>query len=102
MTPAALERLLRRLSSSTLLELADTIRKAALLLDRGRPDDGLAALAAAAEILGASPSPQPSSDALDLLERAAYDLERGWPAAALDVAARAVRIIESMTQEISQ
>ena len=102
MTPAALERLLRRLSSSTLLELADTIRKAALLLDRGRPDDGLAALAAAAEILGASPSPRPSSDALDLLERAAYDLERGWPAAALDVAARAVRIIESMTQEISQ
>ncbi len=102
MTPAALERALRRLPSSELLEAADALRKAALLLDRGRPDDGLAALAAAAELLGASPSPQPSSDALALLSRAAYDLEHGWPAAALDAAARAVRIIESMTQEISQ
>ncbi len=103
MTPAALERALRRLPSSELLEAADALRKAALLLDRGRPDDGLAALAAAAELLGASPSyPTTPTAALDLLERAAYDLERGWPAAALDVAARAVRIIESMTQEISQ
>ena len=102
MNAAAVERALRRLPSSALLEAADALRKAALLLDRGRPDDGLAALAAAAELLAGSSSPQPSSDALDLLERAAYDLERGWPAAALDVAARAVRIIESMTQEISQ
>lgn len=103
MTPAALERLLRRLSSSTLLELADALRRAAFSLDRGRPDDGLAALAAAAELLAGSPSPSTTpSDALDLLERAAYDLEKGWHAAALDAAARAVRIIESMTQEISQ
>ena len=94
MTPAALERLLRRLSSSTLLELADTIRKAALLLDRGRPDDGLAALAAAAEILGASPShPTTPSAALDLLDRAAFDLRQGWHAAAYDCAARATHLI---------
>ena len=102
MSAAVIERALRRLPSDRLLNAADVLRRAALMTDRGRPDEALAALAAAAEILGASPSPQPSSDALDLLERAAYDLERGWPAAALDVAARAVRIIESMTQEISQ
>ena len=102
MNAASIERVLRRLPADQLLQLADAIRKAALLLDRGRPDDGLAALAAAAELLAGSPSPQPSSDALDLLERAAYDLEKGWHAAALDAAARAVRIIESMTQEISQ
>lgn len=94
MTPAALERLLRRLPSSTLLEAADALRRAALALDRGRPDDGLAALAAAAEILGASPSPPSTpSAALDLLDRAAYDLRQGWPAAALDAAARATHLI---------
>ena len=102
MNAASIERALRRLPSSTLLELADAIRKAALLLDRGRPDAALAELASAAELLAGSPSPQPSSDALALLSRAAFDLERGWTCAALDAAARAVRIIESMTQEISQ
>lgn len=103
MNAASIERVLRRLPADQLLQLADAIRKAALLLDRGRPDDGLAALAAAAELLAGSPSPSTTpSDALDLLERAAYDLEKGWHAAALDAAARAVRIIESMTQEISQ
>ena len=98
MSAAALERLLRRLPADQLLEAADAIRRAALSFDRGRPDDGLAALAAAAELLADAPSPQPSSrpttDALDLLERAAYDLEKGWHAAALDAAARAVRMIE--------
>jgi streptomycin 6-kinase len=96
MNAAALERLLRRLSSSTLLELADAIRKAALLLDRGRPDDGLAALAAAAELLGDAPSPSPPStptDAITLLDRARFDLERGWHAAAYDCAARATHLI---------
>ena len=95
MNAASIERVLRRLPADQLLQLADAIRKAALLLDRGRPDDGLAALAAAAELLGASPSPSPKpSDALDLLERAAYDLEKGWHAAAYDAATRAVRMIE--------
>jgi HEPN domain-containing protein len=94
MTPAALERALRRLPSSALLEAADALRKAALLLDRGRPDDGLAALAAAAELLAGSSSPQPSSDAITLLDRARFDLEHGWHAAAYDAAVRAVRMIE--------
>ena len=103
MNAAALERLLRRLPADQLLEAADSLRKAALLLDRGRPDAALAELASAAELLSGSPQPPTTpSDALDLLERAAYDLEKGWHAAALDAAARAVRIIESMTQEISQ
>ena len=94
MSAAVIERALRRLPSDRLLNAADALRRAALLLDRGRPDDGLAALAAAAEILGASPSPQPSSDALDLLDRAAFDLRQGWHAAAYDAAVRAVRMIE--------
>lgn len=93
MNAAALERLLRRLPSSALLAVADALRKAALSFDRGRPDEALACLASAAELLGSSPSPQPSSDALALLSRAAYDLEHGWPAAAYDCAARATHLI---------
>jgi hypothetical protein len=94
MTPVALERLLRRLPSDRLLELADTIRKAALLLDRGRPDDGLAALAGAAELLADAPSrPSTPSAAITLLDRARFDLERGWHAAAYDCAARATNLI---------
>ena len=94
MSAAALERLLRRLPADQLLQLADAIRKAALLLDRGRPDDGLAELASAAELLAAAPSyPSTSSDALDLLDRAAFDLRQGWPAAAYDAAARATHLI---------
>ena len=103
MSAAALERLLRRLPADQLLEAADAIRRAALMTDRGRPDAALAELASAAELLAAAPSyPSTSSDALDLLDRAAFDLRQGWHAAAYDCAARAVRIIESMTQEISQ
>ena len=95
MSAAVIERALRRLPSDRLLELADTIRKAALLLDRGRPDDGLAALAAAAELLADAPSPSTTpSAALDLLDRAAFDLRQGWTAAAYDAAVRAVRMIE--------
>ena len=97
MTPAELERALRRLPSSTLLEAADALRKAALSFDRGRPDAAMTELASAAELLADAPSPQPSSrpttDALDLLERAAYDLEKGWHAAAYDCAARATHLI---------
>ena len=96
MTPAALERLLRRLPSDRLLNAAEALRRAALMLDRGRPDEALAALGAAAEILGASPSPSPKpSDALDLLERAAYDLEKGWTAAAYDCLGRAMRLLST-------
>jgi hypothetical protein len=94
MTPVALERLLRRLPSSALLAAADAIRRAALMTDRGRPDAALAELASAAELLADAPSP-PSTPtaALDLLERAAYDLEKGWHAAAYDCAARATHLI---------
>ena len=95
MNAASIERVLRRLPADQLLQLADALRRAAFSLDRGRPDDGLAALAAAAEILGASPSPPSTpSAALDLLDRAAFDLRQGWHAAAYDAAVRAVRMIE--------
>jgi hypothetical protein len=36
-----------------------------------------------------------AGEALDLLERAAFDLRQGWPEAALDAAARALRMLES-------
>ena len=94
MSAAVIERALRRLPSDRLLNAADALRRAALMTDRGRPDAALAELASAAELLAGSPSPQPSSDALALLSRAAFDLERGWTCAALDAAARAVRMIE--------
>ena len=94
MNAAAVERALRRLPSSALLEAADALRKAALMTDRGRPDEALAALAGAAELLAGSPSPSTTpTAALDLLERAAYDLEKGWHAAAYDCAARATHLI---------
>lgn len=34
-----------------------------------------------------------AGEALDLLERAAFDLRQGWPEAALDAAARAVEVL---------
>lgn len=34
-----------------------------------------------------------AGEALDLLERAAFDLRHGWPEAALDAAARAVEVL---------
>ena len=95
MSAAVLERALRRLPSDRLLEAADALRRAAFSLDRGRPDAAMTELAAAAEILGASPShPTTPSAALDLLDRAAFDLRQGWHAAAYDAAVRAVRMIE--------
>ena len=95
MSAAVIERALRRLPSDRLLNAADALRRAAFSLDRGRPDAAMTELAAAAEILGASPShPTTPSDALDLLDRAAFDLRQGWHAAAYDAAVRAVRMIE--------
>ena len=35
------------------------------------------------------------AEVLDLLERAAFDLEHGWPEAALDNLARALRLLEA-------
>ncbi len=95
MNAASIERALRRLPSDRLLNAADALRRAAFSLDRGRPDAAMTELAAAAEILGASPShPTTPSAALDLLDRAAFDLRQGWHAAAYDAAVRAVRMIE--------
>ena len=34
-----------------------------------------------------------TAEVLDLLERAAFDLEHGWPEAALDNLARALRLL---------
>ncbi len=99
-TTTALERLLRRLPSSTLLQLADSIRKAALAFDRGRPDEAMTCLGSAAELLDAAPAApgrHNHADALDLLDRARYDLQHGWHAAAYDCAARATRLIETLT-----
>ena len=93
MNAASIERALRRLPSDRLLNAADALRKAALSFDRGRPDAAMTELASAAELLAGSPSPQPSSDALALLSRAAFDLEHGWHAAAYDCAARATHLI---------
>ena len=94
MSAAVIERALRRLPSDRLLNAADALRRAAFSLDRGRPDAAMTELAAAAEILGASPShPTTPSAALDLLDRAAFDLRQGWHAAAYDAAARATHLI---------
>ncbi len=102
--PAALERLLRSLPPDRLFSLADAIRRAALLFDRGRPDEAMDALAAAVDAmeLGTTTPSRPTATAIDLLDRARYDLEQGWSAAAYDAAARATRLIASMTttQEI--
>ena len=38
-----------------------------------------------------------SSDVLQLLDRARYDVERGWLAAALDATSRAVQILQRHT-----
>ena len=38
------------------------------------------------------------AEVLDLLERAAFDLERGWTAAAYDCLGRAMRLLEAQRQ----
>ena len=94
MNAASIERALRRLPSDRLLNAADVLRRAALMTDRGRPDEALAALAGAAELLADAPSrPSTPSAAITLLDRARFDLERGWHAAAYDCAARATNLI---------
>ncbi len=99
--PATLERALRSLPPDRLLQLADAIRRAALLLDRGQPDRALDELATAAEVLSPTGDRQrtPQELAIGLLDRVIYDLEQGWSAAAYDAAARATSLIESMTKE---
>ncbi len=47
--------------------------------------------------LPAPPPSTPTAEVLDLLERAAFDLLEGWHAAAYDCAARATRLIETLT-----
>ncbi len=98
---AALERLLRRLPADRLLDLADTLRRAAFAFDHGRPDSGMTEIATAAELLdapGGHDTPDSASTcAIGLLDRAAHDLRQGWTAAAYDCAARAVRLIETLT-----
>ena len=42
-----------------------------------------------------------AGEALDLLERAAFDLRQGWPEAALDAAARAVEVLRKEIRERS-
>ena len=42
-----------------------------------------------------------TAEALDLLERAAFDLRHGWPEAALDAAARAVEVLRKEIRERS-
>lgn len=42
-----------------------------------------------------------AAEALDLLERAAFDLRHGWPEAALDAAARAVEVLRKEIRERS-
>ncbi len=106
MNASVLERTLRSLPPDRLLQLADAIRRAALMFDRGRPDEAMDALAAAVDAmeLGTPAPSRPTATAIDLLDRAIYDLEQGWNAAALDAAAQAVRIIDSMihdTHEVS-
>ncbi len=100
-TAATFERLLRRLDSDQLRELSGSLGRAAWRLDQGRPDEALTCLGSAVELLdtpGGHDTPDSASTcAIDLLDRARYDLERGWTAAAYDAAARAVRIIDSMT-----
>ncbi|MDA8348499.1 MAG: hypothetical protein M0038_06815 [Pseudomonadota bacterium] len=95
-TAATFERQLRRLPADRLLDLADTLRRAALAFDRGTPDRALDELATAAELLDAAPAGHDRhnhADALGLLDRARFDLERGWHAAAYDCLARALRLL---------
>ncbi len=95
-TAATFERQLRRLPADRLLDLADTLRRAALAFDRGTPDRALDELATAAELLDTAPAAagrHDHADALGLLERAAFDLREGWTAAAYDCLCRALRLL---------
>ena len=48
----SIDRALRRMPSSELLELADSLRSAALMTAIGQPDDSMTAIGSAAELLG--------------------------------------------------